>query len=80
MTDWQPMDTAPKDGRRILICDSDGHVSAAVWEAADDGSPSGWFLASPYGGGAAWEDEGRRFVVFPERWMPVPSTERGAVA
>jgi hypothetical protein len=68
------MDTAPKDGTRILIWNSTGVVSAAVWEIEDSYSASGWFLADPYGNGAL-RDEGRRFVVFPRWWMPVPSIE-----
>jgi len=32
MIDWQPIDTAPKDGRRILArSPSEGYLSVVIW-------------------------------------------------
>jgi len=35
MSQWQPIETAPKDGRRVLIYTSGGHprVTVGFWQA-----------------------------------------------
>jgi hypothetical protein len=30
--EWQPIDTAPKDGTRILVVGADGYVTIAHWQ------------------------------------------------
>jgi hypothetical protein len=39
MSEWQPIETAPRDGTRILVSDADGFMIVAFWFADgwDDG-------------------------------------------
>jgi hypothetical protein len=58
---WQPIDTAPKDGTKILAYTNDGYkfplVSQCVWD-------DGW-----------WPDvwESPENPIEPTHWMPLPS-------
>lgn len=56
MTDWQPMDTAPKDGTRILIWDCGCEI--ASWRTDTKGR--------------AWWSTGRGSHVDPKFWAPLP--------
>jgi hypothetical protein len=63
MTEWQPMDTAPKDGTEILLygrCERDGQFFAADcnvgwWEETED----------------MWTT--RELPIDPSHWMPLPA-------
>lgn len=58
MTDWQPIETAPKDGARIL--GTDGHSVEVIYNARG----TGWFNQSA---------EISMWRVFPPtHWMPLP--------
>ena len=59
---WQPIDTAPKDGRYVLVCDEDGIYIASYQETWIDGR--NWRIQI---------DEG---CVMPTRWMPLPDYPR----
>jgi hypothetical protein len=59
MTDWQPIETAPKDGTHILIYDAYGECSVVYWFTYDNGNDCGWTY-----------DGGDRFD--PSHWMPLP--------
>lgn len=78
--DWLPIDSAPKDGTRILLCqaiDADGH--AIVW--GDDDQESGQCFVQV----AAWWGDEDGWVVYcslpseprlhfePTHWMPLPN-------
>jgi hypothetical protein len=61
MNDWQPIETAPKDGTRVLLCEADQPSEVAL----------GWYLEG------AWRDFGdtgcNGFEDYaPTHWMPVP--------
>lgn len=43
MSDWQPIETAPKDGRRIFIKSTNGHVGEASWQTTYGGK---WHVKS----------------------------------
>ena len=92
MSDWQLIETAPKDGTEILVCSDYGAVILARWVApcdflyasehegmADFDEPD-WFYADFIEGGRL-SNEGQ-----PTHWMPLPAppsdahgTETGGV-
>lgn len=53
---WQPIETAPKDGKDLLL--SDGVVRIAFWDTARGGLWSKW--------------PGREECKYPNHWMPLP--------
>lgn len=64
MVDWQPIDTAKKDGSKILAFARDEYgspyIAVAQWAERDPDFPrtvSGWF----------WP-----FAIRPQQWMPLP--------
>ena len=75
MVDWQPIETAPKDGTRVLLCratDADGKPIldkaweifiqvAAWWEGDDDWIVYCSLVAEP------------RLHFEPTHWSPLPS-------
>lgn len=63
---WKPIETAPKDGRHVLVAvtnDEPGYVAEAYYEEDAD---RGWFSANTH-----WTDyvDGQ---LFPSHWMPLP--------
>jgi hypothetical protein len=72
MTEWQPIETAPKDGRRILVFEPEFQTGGVVMEASwwdawnDDESHTGWMPANL--------DERDGFYLFPTHWMPLPAS------
>ena len=63
MVDWQPIETAPKDGTRILLWDTDEVVIAEGWQIAVVNMLSGLKHYE-----AAFN---------PTHWMPLPEPPRG---
>lgn len=61
--EWQPISTAPKDGRRVLVWIADknytGHAFAKLWFYSTDGR---------LGGGAEGFNGGWNIT----HWMPLP--------
>ena len=59
---WQPIDTAPKDGTRVLLTDGK-FTQIGLWcqWLSVPGNPEEWF----YEGGRGWND--------PTHWMPLPT-------
>lgn len=58
MTDWQPIETAPKDGTPILVW-IDDHVAEVEWDE------DGWI--------GVWEDiSSSSGDDYPTHWMPLP--------
>jgi len=57
---WQPIDTAPKDGTRVLLC----FVEPRIGEDYEVGR-----YAHNYGC-PGWRAAG--FFVYPVAWMPIP--------
>jgi len=72
MTEWQPIETAPKDGTDIIVMyihiDTQC-VHAAFWlEDEDDPSETGWWTYD-------WNEVGRVLMTddyAPTHWMPLP--------
>jgi Protein of unknown function (DUF551) len=57
---WQPIETAPKDGRQILAFEVDLGICIAEWAYCD------WYLDRDSQGGAGYND------VTLTHWMPLP--------
>lgn len=59
MGEWQPIETAPKDGTLILLypTNGDGQISTGYW----------WEHANCWGAGGGWFDDGEV-----SHWMPLP--------
>lgn len=71
MSQWQPMDTAPKDGTKVDLWVTAGEdswrmIDAEYRQYQSDRSPEGWY-----------DDEGDslyQFGVKPLFWLPAPPT------
>jgi hypothetical protein len=65
--EWQPIETAPKDGTPVLgYRDVDGVMATVYWTTW-----GGWSLVAP--GGYAEEDDWE-----PTHWMPLPDPPKNA--
>ena len=58
MTEWQPIETAPKDGTRVLVCDTD------VWIACARYWPCNSYWIEDAASGLKLNE--------PTHWMPAP--------
>lgn len=66
MTDWQPIETAPKDGKIIVWLADEGFPVIATWRVLDKGTDDQWE------GFWIWEmDYGDDFHDL-THWMPLP--------
>ena len=71
MSEWKPIETAPRDGTPILIfCPRNDRkpVCEAAWAYDYEGAPGHW--TTPHG------VKGRGYTILPEsptHWMPLPS-------
>lgn len=76
--DWQPIETAPRDGTEILLCqatDADGEaigekawgifVQVAAWWSADDDDGGEWIVYCS-------RVQEPRLHFQPTHWMPLP--------
>ena len=68
---WQPIESAPKDGTRILTIDADFDSH----EGADVARYTGAF-------GGAWLDNSKHIpkTIYPTHWMPLPTPPENAKA
>ena len=76
--EWQPIETAPKDGTKILVCLKDDprrpldedqwrdRITTAYFNREFPGDPGDWFLAVP---SYAWAHDDK---CVPTDWMPLP--------
>lgn len=66
MADWQPIETAPKDGTEILLfelqCYDEPYIATGIWHRWDGGER---WLPAVYGGA-------RTDYFDPTHWMPLP--------
>ena len=59
--EWQPIETAPKDGTNVLLC-ADGYVEIGFWLP----NPHTW------NDGAWWVEGGQITARNTTHWMPLP--------
>lgn len=79
MSAWRPIETAPKDGTRVVLLGTlasnpDFGVRACVSQWCEDG-------AEPYhlrGGGWPWSSPGLSDRFLPTHWMPLPDAPDAA--
>ena len=65
MSEWQPIETAPKDGTACLVT-YDGIVVPARWRLSRiSKNLFGWHLDN-------WSDLDIEFAMNPTHWMPLP--------
>lgn len=62
MADWQPIETAPKDGTEFLACELLARTDApGYWDK----------FVCAWGNGYGWHSDGHR--VAPTHWQPWPA-------
>jgi hypothetical protein len=67
MSEWQPIETAPKDGTFVLCCHESGHINILQF----NGNASD--LSQP-----AWRKDCYSGQTFrPTHWMPLPKPPEG---
>lgn len=71
MTEWQPIETAPKDGTPVLLCSTENEqyrvFCPCEWIKAGEISEDGFWL---------WWQAGPAYLVevsSPAHWMPLPT-------
>ena len=72
MTDWQPIETAPKNETDILVATSSGGQYVVFWLAARDGfehDQGGWYVNAGSG-------DGLPLYEIPTHWMSLPEKPR----
>lgn len=58
---WQPIETAPRDGENVLLADESGSMIVGFWNNRTN----------------AWDDgDYRSFMTWPTHWMPMPKPPR----
>lgn len=68
MGDWQPIETAPKDGTRVLLCDADGYIACASWDSYWQWIERGSDYATEVWGAGELK---------PTYWQPLPAPPTG---
>lgn len=65
MSDWQPIETAPKDGTEVLVYEPllGGEINFASWRVSD-----------AYTSGGTWQTRQWLYTARPTHWMPIPNT------
>lgn len=81
MSDWRDIESAPRDGTRILVCDAGDDPDSYITAWSDDvytfqggkGGPRGWFSGSY---ADHWGD--RPTLDNPKFWQPLPAPPESA--
>ena len=66
MSEWQSIETAPRDGRQIVVWCADGQAAVAEYYQAEDGF-CGWEIGH--------NDRGQKIIlsILATHWMPLPA-------
>ncbi len=62
--DWQPIDTAPKDGRKFLFAEKGGRIQVGRFDSQWGEIPEVYVCLTSMGG---WHPS-----IDPTHWMPLP--------
>lgn len=79
MSEWQPIETAPKDGSSVLlaVATDDGRaVAGEGWYRDNDDSDMGWWWANESPGDYYAEAIEPRWRI--THWMPLPAPPESA--
>lgn len=68
---WQPIDTAPKDGTRVLILCPGKRIAVVAWLG-------GWYIAAPAAGMEDFPAEVHWPEDMPTHWMPLDKLKEAA--
>jgi hypothetical protein len=72
MKNWQPIETAPKDGTKILILDRDGDIEISEWYQSFHDEyvqlDNGFYRKETKIWSQGWNGNGHRAT----HWMPLP--------
>jgi hypothetical protein len=64
MSEWQPIETVPKDGTAVLIyCPTENCIVSSRWR--QDGDDGRWYGTDPMGR--------LNWIQLPTHWMPLPA-------
>lgn len=77
MTAWQPIETAPKDGTRILLFDGMGIAIASWWVPDPTDFDDDDDFDEPLPGWCVESAECVEFWHEPTHWMPLPEPPNG---
>jgi hypothetical protein len=73
MSDWMPIETAPKDGRHVLAWDEGEGVTRCFWGSYSPQQPEHWCrMGLVNWGDYAFIDVGPDLT----HWMPLPKAPR----
>lgn len=88
--EWRPIETAPRDGTRILLLLGDHRIESGKWVDAEEDGPDSIGADAGWLSDSGWTMPGRSFGHFlhrrepmapPTHWMPLPEPpedEKGA--
>lgn len=75
MTEWQPIETAPKDGTPILLARKE-YIDIGLWDhthiCRQGAAPGSWMSGFDGSGPDGPEDD-----YWPTHWMPLPQPPKG---
>jgi hypothetical protein len=80
MSEWQPIETAPKDGKPVLLLEGETipdtpHIVVGTYIDGSGAEELGYREYAKYGGWLYWHSDGEFYVVDiddPTDWAPIP--------
>lgn len=72
MTQWQPIETAPRDGTEIVGWNG-SYVTVYIWDdSEDDDGHTGWCVSGYSYGGILYNLHNTTGGINPTHWQPLP--------